>query len=179
MTFKQFAGNLANPSAIAGLLGAAISVAVAFGAPLTEAQTHAVLVFGGSISLVLFAHGITNALSYLTPQTVTGLVTAIIGVAIAFGANVTEAQTTQILNLTAVLAGLLLVHGAVHTAARDRRQPQAAAPVTEHTVILRPDASELQKLLEAVQACLASVTAGSAASSVEAPAATAEGGPSA
>jgi hypothetical protein len=122
----SFLKKLLNPASIVGELSAILSVAVAFGAPITQAQSNSILVFGGAIALIFVAHGLTGALSYITPQTVYGLVTAAIGVAIAFGLQLTAAQQSEILNLTGVLAGLLLVHGAVHTLARDRLTPAVA-----------------------------------------------------
>lgn len=103
------------PATITGILLALISTAVAFGAPLTAHQSAELLVLGNSVALVLFAHGASGFLSGLTPQTVTGLVTTLIGVAISFGLPITHTQSQSILALTGVLAGLLLVHGTVKT----------------------------------------------------------------
>jgi hypothetical protein len=112
-----------SPATATSLLTAALTCAAAFGAPVTKAQQASILVFGGALALILFAHGLSNALKYLTPQTIVGLVAAAIGVAIAFGMPLTKAQSDQILNLTGLLSGLLLFHGMVHTVARDRRAP--------------------------------------------------------
>lgn len=144
--FKQLLKNLANPAAITGLIGAALTVAAAFGIPVTDTQSHSILVFGGALSLILFTHGLTSALSYLTPQTVVGLVTAIIGMAIAFGVPVTAGQQTQILNLTGLLAGILLVHGAVHTLARDRRTPEVSVPTEDELARITSMNVEFTKL---------------------------------
>lgn len=117
------------PHTVIATLTAAVSCAIAFGAPLTSGQSNAILTLGGSLSVILFAHGLSRALTFLSPQSVIGLVTAAIGVACAFGLPVTPGQTQSILTLTALFAGLLLVHGVVHTAVRDRRVPQPVEPV--------------------------------------------------
>jgi len=120
------------PATAVSILTALVTLVAAFGVPVTKAQQASILVFGGSASLILFAHGLSKALSYLTPQTITGLVTAAIGVAISFGAPITKAQADSVLQLTWLLAGILLVHGVVHTVARDRRNPEVAgAPLSE------------------------------------------------
>lgn len=121
---KQLFSRL-TPATALSLLAAILTVAVAFGAPVTQAQTNSILVLGGSVSLILFAHGLSNAFAYLSPQTVVGLVAAIIGVACRFGLPVTEAQANSILGLTTIVAGVLLTHGIVHTIARDRREPES------------------------------------------------------
>jgi hypothetical protein len=117
------------PTIAVSILAAVITLAVAFGVNLTGSQKAAVLVFGGALSVVLFAHGLTNAFKYLTPPTLTGLVTTVIGVAISFGAPITKAQSEAILGLTALMGALLLIHGAVHTLARDKREPAPPKPV--------------------------------------------------
>jgi hypothetical protein len=116
------------PATVTSILTAAVTAAVAFGAPLTQNQSNSILVLGGATALILFAHGLSKALSFLSPQTIVGLVTAIIGVAVAFGLPITHAQTESVLQLTALFAGLLLVHGVAQTVARDRRAPQLSEP---------------------------------------------------
>lgn len=108
---------LKHPSTILGILGAVLATAAAFGAPVTEAQTHAILVFGGSLSLIAVTNG-AAATVRLAPQTLTALVAAAIGVAIAFGMNLTSTQQTDLLNLTGAVSLVLLGHGAVSTAVR-------------------------------------------------------------
>jgi hypothetical protein len=111
MTLKEA---IRNPAIVLGVLGAIITVGAAFGLPVTEVQTHSILVFGGAVSLIFLAKGASTVVT-LAPQTLTGMVTAAIGVAIAFGLNITHAQQTDVLNLVGVLSGLLLVHGTAHT----------------------------------------------------------------
>lgn len=113
------------PATAVSVLTAVLTLGAAVGAPVTKAQQASILVFGGALALLLFAHGLSNALKYLTPQTIVGLVTALIGVAAAFGLPITKAQSDSIINLTGLVAGLLLVHGIVHTVARDRLAPAA------------------------------------------------------
>ncbi|MGH2878961.1 MAG: hypothetical protein ACRDK4_05055 [Solirubrobacteraceae bacterium] len=107
------------PATVTSFLVATLALLAAFGLPITQVQSDSILVFGGALALILFAHGVSNALTYLTPQTVVGLVTGAIGVAVAFGLPVTKAQSDSILELTALFAGILLTHGVVQTA-RDR-----------------------------------------------------------
>lgn len=126
------------PSTILGLLAAIFSCAAAFGLPLTAAQQASVLVFGGALSVTLLAHGLSGALTNLSPQSVMGLVTATIGTAIAFGAPITQAQSESILTLAGLIAGLLLVHGVVLTAAASRRSP-VATPYEGGKISVSPD----------------------------------------
>jgi hypothetical protein len=120
------------PIIVVSILAAVLTCAVAFGAPITAAQTNSVLVLGGALSLILLAHGLSRALTYLSPQSIVGLVTAVIGVAAAFGLPITKAQSDSILQLTGLFAGLLFVHGAVHTVARDRRLPEIPEKIETH-----------------------------------------------
>ena len=134
MNLKEVFSKL-TPTTIVSILAAVLTVAVAFGAPITQAQTDSVLVLGGALSLVLLAHGLSGALTYLSPQSIVGLVTAVIGVAAAFGLPITQAQSASILQLTGLFAGLLFVHGAVHTVARDRRLPEIPEKGEAHPAV--------------------------------------------
>jgi hypothetical protein len=123
------------PTIAVSILVAALTLVGAFGAPVTTAQRASILVFGGAVAVVLFAHGLTNAFKYLTPPTLTGLVTGAIGVAISFGAPITAAQSEAVLIVFGSFGGLLLVHGAVHTLARDKREPAPPKPVEVPTSV--------------------------------------------
>lgn len=70
-----------------------------------------------------------NVVHSLTASSVAGLVTAVVGTAVAFGANITPDQTTSILTLTGVLSGILLLHGGVTTVARAHVQAASAKAV--------------------------------------------------
>lgn len=118
MPLKASLGRL-TPATLTSLIAAVLTVATAFGAPLTAAQEHSVLVLGGSVSLTFLAHGLSGAFSNLAPQSVVGLVTAVIGVACAFGLPITHAQTEAVLGLSSLLAVVLLGGGAFHTMRRE------------------------------------------------------------
>jgi hypothetical protein len=126
------------PSIATAILVALGSLGAAFGAPLTAAQSAAILVFGGAVSAILFTHGLTNAFKYLTPPTLTGLVTTVIGVAVSFGAPITKAQSEAVLGLTALVGGLLLAHGVVHTLARDKREAAPPKPIEPAVPLVTP-----------------------------------------
>jgi hypothetical protein len=105
-----------NPSIVIGALTALVALVVAFGAPLSENMSAAILTLGGGLATLLFAHGITNVGKYLSPQTISGLVAETIGVAVAFGLPITTAQTTALLTVVTVISGLLVSGGVIHTA---------------------------------------------------------------
>ena len=52
-------------------------------------------------------------LKRLTPEVIVGLVTAILGLAAAFGLPLTQDQTNAILAVTVLLAGIFIGNGAV------------------------------------------------------------------
>lgn len=164
-TLKNLTSKI-TPAIAVSILVALISLGAAFGVDLTGAQKAAILVFGGALSVVLFAHGLTNAFKYLTPPTLTGLVTAIIGIAVSFGAPITKAQSESILGLTALFAGLLLVHGAVHTLARDKREPappKILEPVAPEVVAPPPAVGPTAAQVKAAQDAAAKAYAASLA----------------
>ncbi len=106
----------ANPTLILGVLGAILSTAVAFGLEVTQAQTDSILALGGGLSTLLIVHGVTGALTEIAPQTVTGIATEGVGVAVAFGLPLTQVQQDSLLGAVTLLSGILLGNGVVHTA---------------------------------------------------------------
>jgi hypothetical protein len=117
-----------NASIVIGVLTAIVTLAVSFGLPLSEAQSGAILALGGGLATLLFTHGLSGFLSELNAQTISGLVALVIGVATAFGLPITQAQTSEILTLTGLIAGILLVHGTVvHLAAIRAQKPDRLA----------------------------------------------------
>lgn len=157
------------PVTACGILVGVLTLAASFGLSVSAPQKAAILVFGGALAVVLFAHGLTNAFHYLTPPTLTGLVTGAVGIAVAFGAPITKAQSEGVLQLVALFGGLLLVHGVVHTVARDKREPEAPKPLAVLAPLIEkvevpvaaagPSAAELKAAAQAgAEAAVAAVT---------------------
>lgn len=120
---KQLASKL-SPAIVVSMTVAALAGLAAFHVTLTALEQGSVVAFVGAAAFILLQHR--------TAEAIIALVTAGIGVAVAFGLPVTDAQRESILALAGILTAGVVGKGAVG-AVKARRQAQLAIHVHSHT----------------------------------------------
>lgn len=114
---------------IMAAVGAAIAVAVSFGAHLTQNNIDSILTLVGLLAAAVSigggvasagkirAGGATNLKWHFTPAVVVAAVGAAIAVAVSFGLHLTQENIDSIMKLIGLVAGGIVVGGGVKTSA--------------------------------------------------------------
>lgn len=127
MTYlKQLLERL-TPTLVASLLTTVLAALFAFGVELTLGEQASVVAFGSALAVVVLG-------GYISAPTVLGLAAAAIQVAVQFGVPITAAQNESILQLTGLLAGILVVHVAKSTVSISRKRPTSPPVRYESTM---------------------------------------------